>query len=60
MAMGRRGYEIIIVRDCTTGMESCRTQSTLGQTKGAILFLEMFGKYSVGSEQVVAALNNAQ
>lgn len=58
MAMGRRGYEIIIVRDCTTGMESCRTQSSLGQTQGAILFLEMFGKYSIESAEVIEALDD--
>jgi len=56
LAMGRRGYEIIIVRDCTTGMESFETHEALGQTRGAILFLEMFGKYSVTSEDLIAGL----
>ena len=57
MEMFRRGYEIIIIRDCTTGMETAETQSTLGQTRGAILFLEMFGQYSVCSDEIIAGLS---
>ena len=52
LEMSRRGYEIIIIRDCTTGMESFETQDELWQTRGAILFLEMFGKYSMTSEEL--------
>ena len=59
MAMSRRGYEVIVVRDCTTGMESCRTKPTLAQTEGAILFLEMFGMYSVTSVEIRHALGEA-
>lgn len=58
MAMHDRGYEIIVLRDCTTGMESFETQDNLGQTRGAILFLEMNRKYSILSEELVAALPN--
>lgn len=54
--MSNRGYEVILVRDCTTGMESKETQPTLGQTNGAILLLEMFGQYSVASGEVIAGL----
>ena len=56
LAMGRRGYEIILLRDCTTGMESFETHKTLGQTRGAVLFLEMFGHYSLISEELIAGL----
>jgi len=56
LAMGRRGYEIILLRDCTTGMESFETHETLGQTRGAVLFLEMFGHYSLTSEKLIAGL----
>jgi nicotinamidase-related amidase len=52
LAMFQRGYEVIIVRDCTTGMESFSTQAAQSQTTGAILFLEMFGKYSVTSDEI--------
>ena len=55
-AMRRRGYEVVIIRDCTTGMESRETQPTLSQTSGAILFLEMFVGYSVASDEIVAGL----
>lgn len=54
--MRNRGYEVILVRDCTTGMESKETQPTLAQTNGAILLLEMFGQYSVTSGEVIAGL----
>jgi len=57
LAMSKRGYEIIMVRDCTTGMESFETHDELWQTRGAILFLEMFGKYSVSSAELKAGLS---
>jgi nicotinamidase-related amidase len=56
LQMRTRGYEVILVRDCTTGMESKETQPTLSQTNGAILFLEMFGHYTVASGDVIAGL----
>jgi len=54
--MSNRGYEVMLVRDCTTGMESKETQPALSQTTGAILLLEMFGQYSITSEGVIAGL----
>ena len=56
MQMRNRGYEVILVRDCTTGMESKESQPTLAQTNGAILMLEMFGHYSISSEEVIGGL----
>ncbi|MFH1006811.1 MAG: isochorismatase family protein [Candidatus Latescibacterota bacterium] len=56
LAMGKRGYAITIVRDCTTGMESFQTHDALEQTRGAILFLEMFGNCSVVSDDLIAGL----
>lgn len=50
--MSKRGYQVILVRDCTTGMESAESQATLAQTNGAILQLEMFGQYSVTSDEI--------
>ena len=58
LRMHERGYEIIIVRDCGTGMESFETQSDLWQTRGTILFLEMFRKYSVSSQEMIDALKD--
>ncbi len=54
--MSNRGYEVILVRDCTTGMESRKTQPTLSQTTGAILLLEMFGQYSITSHEMINGL----
>lgn len=48
-----RGYETILVRDCTTGMESKDSQASLGQTNGAVLFFEMFGQYSITSGEII-------
>jgi len=57
--MSKRGYDVLIVRDCTTGMESAQTHDELGQTRGAILFLEMFGRYSVTSRELMAGLTDS-
>ena len=56
LAMRDRGYEVVMVRDCTTGMESYDSQANLGQTNGTILFLEMFRAYSVTSDEIIASL----
>ena len=56
LEMGRRGYEIIMVRDCTTGMESFETHDDLWQTRGAVMILEMFGKSSITSDELIKAL----
>ncbi len=58
--MSKRGYEVIILRDCGTGMESFETQDGLWQTRGAILFLEMFGKYSITSAEMIDGLRSAK
>ncbi len=57
LQMSSRGYEVILVRDCTTGMESRNTQASLSQTTGAILLLEMFGQYSIDSDEVKESLS---
>jgi nicotinamidase-related amidase len=56
LKMRDRGYSVILIRDCTTGMESKDSQSTLAQTNGAILFLEMFGSYSLTSDELIKAV----
>lgn len=50
------GYQIILARDCTTGMESKDTHAGLSQTKGAILFFEMFGQYSTTSDDIIKGM----
>jgi nicotinamidase-related amidase len=54
--MRDKGYRIILVRDCTTGMESKDTQPTLAQTNGTILNLEMFGCFTVTSDEINTVL----
>ena len=51
-----RGYDTVLIRDCTTGMESKSTQAAMSQTNGAILFFEMGGQYSITSDEVMAGL----
>jgi nicotinamidase-related amidase len=58
LAMSQRGYEVILLRDCTTGMESRESLPTLGQTAGAILLLEMFGQYSLTSDELLSGLTS--
>ena len=57
--MRDKGYRIILVRDCTTGMESKETQPTLAQTNGTILNLEMFACFTVLSDDLIAELHGA-
>ena len=56
LAMQRRGYEVLLIRDCTTGMETHETKDELMCTRGQIASLEQFGCYTVASEQLIAAL----
>lgn len=51
--MSNRGYSVSLIRDCTTGMETKETQADLLQTNGAILLLEMFGQYSITSDEIL-------
>lgn len=57
LAMQRRGYNIILVRDCTTGMETHESTEELWLTRAIISTLEMFDCCSVTSKEVVAALD---
>lgn len=59
LEMRKRGYQVVLVRDCTTGMEAKHTQASLSQTSGAILFLEMFGQYSITSGEIIAGFSPA-
>jgi nicotinamidase-related amidase len=59
LQMANRGYSVVIIRDCTTRMESKETQPALSQTNGAILFLEMFEHFSVTSRDIISGLPTA-
>jgi len=56
LAMHDRGYEVVLVRDCTTGMETHETLATLACTRGQIATLEQFGITTVASQQLIDAL----
>ena len=60
LEMGMRGYGIIVLRDCTTGIESYQTHDQLWQTRGAVLFLEMFSKYSITSPELIDSLASSR
>jgi len=55
-AMMGRGYHVLLVRDCTTGMETHETKEQLMCTRGTIASLEQFGVYTVTSDELTDAL----
>ena len=54
--MNNRGYATILLRDCTTGMESFESGRRLGQTRMAIQHLEMSQRFSITAPELIAAL----
>jgi nicotinamidase-related amidase len=56
LTMHARGYEVILVRDCTTGMETHQTTAELVCTRGQIASLEQFGIYTVTAGQLGGSL----
>lgn len=58
--MNNRGYATILLRDCTTGMESFETQAGLGQTRNLIQHLEMSQRFSLMSPELIAALRGGR
>lgn len=54
--MLHRGYKIILVRDCTSGMETHETQADLACTRGYIASFEQFEGYTVTATQFTEAL----
>jgi nicotinamidase-related amidase len=58
-AMQSRGYEVILVRDCTTGMETHETHQEMVCTSGQIATLQQLGVCTVTSEHFVKALAHA-
>lgn len=54
--MLNRGYQCILLRDCTNGMETHETHDDQTCLRGCIAFLEQTGLYTLTSEQFIAAL----
>lgn len=55
-AMNERGYETVLVRDCTTGMESADTVADLTDTRGTIDTIEQFLGGTVTSDELIRSL----
>ncbi len=54
--MNNRGYATILLRDCTTGMESFDSGVRLGQTRTLIQHLEMSQRFSLTAPELIEAL----
>lgn len=59
LAMLGRGYHAILVRDCTTGMETRDTRRGLVCTRGVIATLEQFAAYTLTARELIRALRMA-
>ncbi|MCZ6632359.1 MAG: isochorismatase family protein, partial [bacterium] len=59
-AMKDRGYDITLIRDCTTAIEIADTAEGLDLTRAAVIDTELNIGYSVSSEAVIQACQNAQ
>jgi len=56
LGMMMRGYEVVLVRDATTGMELHTTRQTLACTRGVIGTLEQLGIYTITSGELKRAM----
>jgi nicotinamidase-related amidase len=54
-AMQQRGYNIILLRDCTTAIEAAHTLGDEGLTQWAVLEIEMIVGTTTTSEEVIRA-----
>lgn len=59
-AMSKRGFEIILARDATTGVEYAHTQEILSQTAAAITIEESNIGYSVTTAELLDAFQKAK
>jgi nicotinamidase-related amidase len=57
--MARKGYNCMLIRDCTTGIEAGETLDGLRLTEAAVWDVEMLRGFSVTSEEIVGALGAA-
>lgn len=58
-AMAQRGYNIILLRDCTTGIEHAETVKDQGLTRAAIDTVEVSAGHTTTAEQFLAAAHAA-
>lgn len=58
-AMTAMGYNCLLVRDCTTGIESADTLGSMMLTEAAVWEVEMVLGFTVTSEEIIAACASA-
>lgn len=58
-AMKDRGYEIILIRDCTTAVETVDTVEQLDLTKNAVRDTELNIGYTISSSELIETFENA-
>lgn len=58
--MSKRGFEIILARDATTGVEYAHTTETLSQTSGAITMTESNIGFSVTTQEILDAIKKVK
>jgi nicotinamidase-related amidase len=58
--MVSRGYNCILLRDCTNGMETHETFAEKTSMRGTIAYLEQQGAYTLTSGQLIDALEGAE
>jgi len=58
-AMAALGYNCMLVRDCTTGIESADTLGSMMLTKAAVWEVEMILGFTLTSEELIAACASA-
>ena len=54
-AMSKRGYDVVLIEDCTTAVEVADTVEGMALTKAAILDVEVSGGYTVSSGDLLVA-----
>jgi nicotinamidase-related amidase len=59
-AMANRGFEIILIRDATTGIEAAHTVDSLRQTEASISIAEFNIGYSVTTAEMLEAIGKAR
>jgi nicotinamidase-related amidase len=59
IAMQKRGYNIVLLRDCTVGIESAETVADMVHTRAAVSIVEMIFGVTATSEQFIAACHDA-
>lgn len=58
-AMRSRGYGIVLLRDCTTAMETYETQTDFGCTHSAIATMEQSNICTLTSKELITVLNGS-